>query len=224
MSSSLFPQIMQTNLYQSLNNALTPVNNNKIDSSPLEGMSHSSSFSSLFSLILDALEQKELSSLDSSSSDFLTNQINSNYYGNYLLPETNKSAASTNQSNTNTIDTLIHQSAIKNQVDPKLIQSIIQHESGGNPNAISPAGAKGLMQLMPATAASLGITNVFDPKQNIEGGTKYIAEFLKKYNGNKELALAAYNAGSGNVAKYHGVPPFSETQRYVRSVLDTYYS
>ncbi|MTT30580.1 transglycosylase SLT domain-containing protein [Terrilactibacillus sp. BCM23-1] len=213
-----------------MNNTLTPVNN---DSSPFESENRSSSFSTLFSLILNALEQKENLPLpDSSSSrtgtNFLSNQLNSSYYGSdplsNVVSTTNKPATDFNKIDDNTINNLINQSAIKNQVDPKLVQSIIKHESSGNPHATSPAGAKGVMQLMPTTAASLGITDAYDPKQNIEGGTKYLGDLLKKYNGNKELALAAYNAGSGNVDKYDGIPPFKETQKYVRHVLDTYYS
>ncbi|WP_088042525.1 lytic transglycosylase domain-containing protein [Bacillus sp. EAC] len=121
-------------------------------------------------------------------------------------------------------DEIINEMAKKYDVDPKLIQSIIKQESGFNPNAVSHAGAKGLMQIMPFNFESYGITNPFDPKQNIEAGTRMIKSHLTKYNGNIELALAAYNAGSGNVKKYGGVPPFKETQNYVRKVTDSYYA
>lgn len=98
-----------------------------------------------------------------------------------------------------------------------LLMRIIQQESGGNPNAVSPVGARGVMQLMPETAAELGVADVNDTEQNIDGGTRYFAQQLKRF-GSVPLALAAYNAGAGNVEKYGGIPPFEETQNYVRSI------
>ncbi|MGH8073296.1 MAG: lytic transglycosylase domain-containing protein [Lysobacter sp.] len=108
--------------------------------------------------------------------------------------------------------------AAKYGVDEAIVRAIIHAESAFNPNALSRVGAQGLMQLMPATARRFGVSNAFDAGQNIQGGVEYLAWLLKRFDGNLTYAAAGYNAGEGNVDKYNGVPPFSETQRYVQRV------
>ena len=119
---------------------------------------------------------------------------------------------------------MISQIARKHGVDEKLVKALVQQESGFNPKATSYCGAKGLMQLMPGTAKTLGVTDPYNPVQNVDGGVRHLKWLLSKYNGNKILALAAYNAGSGAVDKYDGVPPYKETQNYVKKILANYLS
>jgi soluble lytic murein transglycosylase-like protein len=108
--------------------------------------------------------------------------------------------------------------AAKHELEPLLVDSVIRYESNYDPQAVSPKGAMGLMQLIPATARRFGVSDTFHPEQNIEGGVKYLKYLMELYNGDEKLALAAYNAGEGAVARYKGVPPYPETQDYVRKI------
>ncbi len=116
---------------------------------------------------------------------------------------------------------LVREASAKFGVDPKLVSAVAEVESGGNQNAVSGAGAVGVMQLMPETAAGLGV-NPYDEKENVEGGAKYIKEMLDTFGGDVKKAVAAYNAGPQAVKDYGGVPPYRETQNYVNKVLDIY--
>lgn len=120
------------------------------------------------------------------------------------------------------INKLIDAYSQKNGLDPDFVRAVVKQESGFNERAKSRCGAAGLMQLMPGTAKGLGVVNPYDAEQNVRGGTKMLANLLKTYGGNKELTLAAYNAGGGAVKKYGGIPPYGETQRYVKNVLNIY--
>lgn len=132
-------------------------------------------------------------------------------------------ATPSRSANKNAFDHLILASAARHGVDPALVKAIIHTESAFNPNARSPVGAMGLMQLMPGTARDMGVSNPWDPAQNIEGGTKYLAWLQRQFR-NRDFVVASYNAGLGNVKKYGGIPPFRETQNYVKSVNSRYSS
>jgi soluble lytic murein transglycosylase-like protein len=123
---------------------------------------------------------------------------------------------------TTSLDSYFEEAAETYNVDVKLLKAIAKAESNFDASATSSAGAMGIMQLMPSTAKSLGISDAYDAHDNIMGGAKVISQLLEKYDGDKSLALAAYNAGSGNVDKYGGIPPFTETQNYVKKVLSYY--
>ncbi|MDR3587787.1 MAG: lytic transglycosylase domain-containing protein [Desulfosporosinus sp.] len=121
--------------------------------------------------------------------------------------------------NVGSLESGIDSVAQKYGIDPNLIQQVVKAESGFDPQATSQTGAMGLMQLMPATAASYGVQNAYDSTQNLDGGTHFLKDLLDKYQGNVPLTLAAYNAGPGAVEKYNGVPPYKETQAYVQKIM-----
>ncbi len=120
------------------------------------------------------------------------------------------------------VEELIETFSEKYNVDSDFIKAIIKQESGFNTKATSKKGAMGLMQLMPKTAEALGVIDAYNPSQNIEGGVKYLRQMLDKYDNNLEMALAAYNAGPSAVQKYGGIPPYKETQNYVKTIMNTY--
>ena len=136
--------------------------------------------------------------------------------------DTSTVSSGTTSSSKTDLDAYFEEAARTYGVDVNLLKAIAHTESNFNPNATSSAGAMGVMQLMPSTAKSLGIKDAYNARDNIMGGAKVISQHLSRYNGDVSLALAAYNAGSGNVKKYGGIPPFTETQNYVKKVLAYY--
>ncbi len=149
----------------------------------------------------------------------------SNRY-NWIMPEKSDSSGGLNgNSNGNAsvvYDTLISNVSRRYGVDPNLVKAVVRAESDYNPSAVSRAGARGLMQLMPETARMMGVKDIHNPVDNINGGTRYLSSLIKKFNGKLPMALAAYNAGEGAVRSYGRIPPYKETQMYVKKVLRFY--
>jgi soluble lytic murein transglycosylase-like protein len=149
------------------------------------------------------------------------------YFGRESYQSANAKIVSANfrgrQSSPQDIDAAIDMAAARHNVDPNLVRAVVKVESNFNPNAVSRKGAMGLMQLMPSTARSLKVKNPFDPEQNVDAGVRHLKQLLESYGGDVKLTLAAYNAGSGAVARSSGVPRIAETQNYVRRITNLYY-
>lgn len=161
--------------------------------------------------------------------DKFTKKVKVTYYKDsksYDSSDNNDYGTSTasNSGSRNAYDSYIRASAARHGVDPGLMKAMMHTESAFNPNARSPVGAQGLMQLMPATARRFKVSNPWNPADNIEGSAKYIAWLMRRFNNNIEHAIAGYNAGEGNVDKYGGIPPFKETRNYVKRVMSRYNS
>ena len=137
-------------------------------------------------------------------------------------PEIRKKPLKLNLKKSKKFQIMIDQAAVRHMVDPDLIRAVIMAESGYNPKAVSNRGARGLMQLMPRTAKAMGVEYSFNPEHNIDGGVRYLKKLLKRYDGNVELALAAYNAGIRRVNEHQGVPPYKATRMYIQKVKEYY--
>ncbi|WP_456364426.1 lytic transglycosylase domain-containing protein [Priestia aryabhattai] len=197
-----------------------------------------------FKQVLDNLDSGLTNSTSQEEANSSETSIVTNKVSTLSTSGTNNSAASSNIINTNSLvsnvssannissntsikqisgnnkyDSIISEMALKYNVPFDLIKAVINAESSFNSNATSSTGAMGLMQLMPATAKWLGVNNAYNARDNIEGGAKYLSYLLNRFNGDTKLAVAGYNAGPGNVEKYKGIPPFQETQNYVKKIL-----
>ena len=206
--------LMEINAMQTLGSVQSSLNN-----------STTSLFSDMLGQVLQngehntAIENRNSLYYNGNSPVFMPSNLS---YQNEHLLNAIASYPSSNSMMTSDFDDIIKRAAKKYNVPEKLISSVIKQESNFDPSAQSTAGASGLMQLMPGTAKYLGVANIFDPEQNVMGGAKYLRQMLDQFNGDTEIALAAYNAGPGAVKKYGGIPPYKETQNYVQKVLNYY--
>lgn len=198
---------------QQMNTAWQNAQNDQTGSSEAAGVS-SNSNSLLFATLLQAALRG-----GATASQGLTSQLKDLPTAAQVNGYQAAAAPPAKSGNVGSIDNVIYSMAQKYGVDPTLIQQVVKAESGFNSKATSPAGAMGLMQLMPGTAASYGVQNAYDATQNLDGGTHFLKDLLDRFQGNVPLTLAAYNAGPGAVDKYQGVPPYKETQAYVQKII-----
>jgi soluble lytic murein transglycosylase-like protein len=199
--------------FQQMNAAWQNAPNNQIGSSDTPGQSNNSD-----ALLFAALFQAALGQ-GTTASQGLTTQVRDSLTAAPVNNDKSAAASQVSCGNGGSLDKVIDSTAQKYGVDPTLIQQIVKAESGFDSNATSQAGAMGLMQLMPSTAASYGVQNAYDATQNLDGGTHFLKDLLDRFQGNVPLTLAAYNAGPGAVDKYQGVPPYKETQAYVQKIM-----
>jgi len=169
--------------------------------------------------ILNSILQQKLVEIQSSLPSYVKFNKETTINFDKILDEEVLSNKSSSFKYNGEYEDLINAAARKYNLSSTIIKAVIKAESSFNPDVVSKAGAMGLMQLMPGTAQGLGVENPFDPKQNIDGGVRYLKDMLREFDGNIEYALAAYNAGPGSVKKYGGIPPFDETQDYVKKIM-----